>query len=98
MNEPEVGSPRRDLTRILLSCPHAHIGDPNPRECPLHEIRKRSLRERLAWVRTLDRDVVSRILENHSWCYAKKTIARLTDQAWENSEPSRAERTSTEMR
>jgi hypothetical protein len=70
--------PSRDhLIRLLVGCPHDLIANPNPMECPLYDKRELSLRERLAWARTVDSSVVDRVVTHHDLCLARKKVLDL---------------------
>jgi len=76
----EIESARRRLSRLLVGCPHEVIADPNPLECPLRELREKGLEERLAWARNIDDSVVTRVLDYHDWCLAKKEVCERAEQ------------------
>jgi hypothetical protein len=52
----------------LLRCP---IGD-NPEDCPLHEIRKRPVEERLAWLESKTNKQVVELYQQHKECLNTK--------------------------
>jgi hypothetical protein len=52
----------------LLRCP---IGD-NPEDCPLHEIRKRPVEERLAWLESKTNKQVVELYQQHKDCLNTK--------------------------
>ena len=59
---------RMGLYGRILRCP---FGD-NPAECPLHEIRKQSVAERVSWVESLSDDEANRLYALHKTCLGQK--------------------------
>ena len=55
----------------LLRCP---VGD-NPEDCPLHEIRKLPMEERLLWLEAKSDDEVITLYQQHIDCLARKKEA-----------------------
>jgi hypothetical protein len=78
MNQ-DIESSRCRLNRLLVGCPQELIANPNPSECPLHNMRAKPLRERLVWARTVAPSIVTRVLDYHDWCRAKKEVLALTE-------------------
>jgi hypothetical protein len=62
----------------ILRCP---LGN-NPKDCPLHEIRKLPVEERLTWLNSKTSEEVQQLFRQHLECLACKTgisSARFTD-------------------
>ena len=53
------------LVGLAMTCP---LGQDNPVDCPLHEIRELSLAERFKWVKARTRDEAQNILSYHTHC------------------------------
>ena len=76
--EPPVmiagGGGKAAQTARLLQATGAN---PNPIECPLSDLRGKSLRGRLSWARTVDSRVVDRVLRYHDRCVLRKRVREL---------------------
>jgi len=58
------------IVALSVSCPDSEC---NPEECPFHEVRKMSLRERYQWSKTLSEDEALRLVQHHIKCVEEKT-------------------------
>jgi len=68
-----LDSPSTDLRATMIGlCFACPFDQGNPEECLFHEIRKRSLAERFAWVTHLDDATKQTLCEKHGCCLAKK--------------------------
>ena len=59
----------------ILRCP---VGD-NPEDCPLHEIRKWPLEERLAWLHQKNDEEIIALYTRHINCFEFKTQQRMPE-------------------
>ncbi len=52
---------------LLMECPNANgnINDRNPKDCPLHDIRKLKIEDRLAWVDAQTNEQLGKIISSH---------------------------------
>ena len=53
------------LMGLAVACP---VGQDNPADCPLHEVRDLPLIQRVAWVKARTQDEVKNILSYHRTC------------------------------
>jgi hypothetical protein len=69
----EVSSQRQYLLNeifgLAVACP---FDQGNPCNCPLHELRKKTLRERHEWLQALSEEDISNILTFHKKCLGEK--------------------------
>lgn len=77
MNETKTSPLRHHLLEkvfgLAVACP---FDQGNPCKCPLHELRKKSLRERYEWLRALSEEEVRDILIYHQKCMDDKLASR----------------------
>jgi hypothetical protein len=77
MNENKTSPLRHYLLEkvfgLAVACP---FDQGNPQPCPLHELRKKSLKERYEWLRALSEEEVRNILSFHQKCLAEKSTAK----------------------
>jgi len=64
---------RLDLVGLSVECP---FDGTNPCTCPLHEIRKKTLRERYEWAQKLNKSDALSILFFHQDCLKQKETFR----------------------
>ena len=60
---------RARLVGLSIACP---LDQGNPSGCPLHDVRKKDLVERIAWVKHLNRDEIDNMIKSHESCLAEK--------------------------
>ena len=56
------------IQELLMGCPY---NDCNPRHCPLYDLRKLSVKERLTWEAYLTDEAREVIRQNHMDCVAR---------------------------
>ena len=66
------GSLHAHIAALIFACP---FGQDNPTDCPLHAVRTKSARERLAWVESLTPAARIAIVQHHCACLANKEAA-----------------------
>ncbi|MEI6192825.1 MAG: hypothetical protein WCS42_00680 [Verrucomicrobiota bacterium] len=68
-----VASHKNDLQRYVLSlaegCP---LDQCNPKDCPLHEVRKLKQKDRLSWLQALTEDDAKHLASYHHVCLSMK--------------------------
>lgn len=57
---------------LLMACPLG--SDPNPRDCPFYETRKRPIAERFNWVDELSDEKCVEYYQYHIKCFTKKKL------------------------
>jgi hypothetical protein len=66
---PQAAKPGAKLQRYILAladaCP---LDQSNPEHCPLHELRKLKMEERLEWLRELNKDDARYLAAYHHVC------------------------------
>ena len=65
MDFPEA---RAHIVALLIKCPY----EPNPTDCHLHELRMRSLEEKLEFPKRLTEEEVQHIIAVHKKCLSRK--------------------------
>ncbi len=65
MDFPEA---RAHIVALLIKCPY----EPNPTGCHLHELRMRSLEEKLEFPKRLTEEEVQHIIAVHKKCLSRK--------------------------
>ena len=54
---------------LAVACP---VDQDNPSDCPLHMLRQKAMRDRLAWVKSLANEDLRKIATTHCACLEKK--------------------------
>lgn len=70
-NLSETDHLRSQVWGLAVACP---VGPDNPEGCPLHDVRRCSLTDRLKWVRSLRHEELAHIVGVHCACIAAKQI------------------------
>ena len=65
MDLPDV---RMYIVGLLVDCPY----EPNPKDCALHDIRKKSMEEKLAFSKRLTEEEAVNIIAVHKKCLCRK--------------------------
>lgn len=76
------------VTAILGLAAKCPFDQTNPVECPLYALRKRSMRERYAWVRAQSPATLEALYQHHRNCLARKEQGCF---AWVAAERARLE-------
>ena len=72
MQTPTKKEARLGMHGRILRCP---VGD-NPRDCPLHEVRKWSVEERLTWLESKTDEEVLELYNYHTNCLEEKLASQ----------------------
>ena len=64
----DLSDARVFLLGILVACPYG----PNPKDCILHDMRKKSMKERLNFSQQLTENEVQYIIDIHKKCLSQK--------------------------
>jgi hypothetical protein len=64
-----IDSLRAFVIGLTMACPFEQA---NPPECPLHELRGQTLRQRLDWAAGLGRDELVDVMQRHYACLCRK--------------------------
>ena len=63
------------IVALSVACP---VDECNPVECPLHEVRKMTLRERYEWSKSISEDEAIKLVQHHIKCVEEKIGASST--------------------
>jgi hypothetical protein len=65
MNSQQREQVLSQVQHLSVSCPHDNC---NPSFCPLHDVRKLTLEERMKWVRALSDEELEYLITYHQIC------------------------------
>lgn len=78
IHESDIESLKAFEYGLVIECPLN--GDPNPSDCPLHDIRLLSIKERFEWVDQLSDEQCVWYYRYHQKCYSEKLLVQRTGQ------------------
>ena len=64
----ELSDARVFIVGLLIDCPY----EPNPADCALHDMRKKTLKEKIEFSRRLTEEEVQHIIDTHKNCLSRK--------------------------
>jgi hypothetical protein len=84
-NRPEL---ERIALELAVACP---VDSSNPHNCPLHELRKRAMPERVSWVRSLPFNDLIYLVSYHQVCLGARLDREILHASWECKSTRRTE-------